>query len=135
LTKRRSPRLLYELGVLADELLTDHWEECALGRSITHEEHLRIARVLMRRHGREEATRRLVDATRANCEAMGAADRFDEALTRLWSAQIADAMEAGDEETFEGFIRLHPELARSDLLGLPEWKTNELRDQTNGLRP
>ena len=89
----------------------------------------------MRRHGREEATRRLVDATRANCEAMGAADRFDEALTRLWSAQIADAMEAGDEETFEGFIRLHPELARSDLLGLPEWKTNELRDQTNGLRP
>jgi hypothetical protein len=113
--------------VPTDQLLTDQWEACALGRAVSHEEHLRIARVLLRRHGREEATRRLVVGTRANCEAMGAPDRFDETLTRRWSARIADAVEAGDEETFDGFIRRHPEVARSDLLGPPEWKVRELR--------
>lgn len=127
--------LRYEQGVPDDDLLTDQWEACALRRAVTHEEHLRIARVLLRRHGREEATHRLVVGTRANCETMDAPERFDEALTRSWSAQIADAMEAGDEETFDGFIRLHPELARSDLLGPPAWKAKKLLGHEHGPRP
>lgn len=104
-----------------DEELTDQWEAGPLGRSVSHEENVRIARVLLRRYGRQEATRRLLQGIRTNCEAMGVPERFDHDLTCRWSKQIADAMDAADAETFEAFIRLHPELLRGDLLGLPEW--------------
>ena len=39
-----------------DEELTDAWEAAVLGRGIRHEEHVRIGRVLVLRHGRDEAT-------------------------------------------------------------------------------
>jgi hypothetical protein len=107
---------------LSDEALVEAWEACSLGRAITHEEHVRIARVLVRQHGAAEAERRLVDGTRRNCEAMDAADRFDEDLTRRWTRRIADAVQDSDAETFDGFIALHPELLMSDLLGPPRWK-------------
>src|SRR5665809_10095 len=84
----------------------------------SHEEHLRIARILVRRHGRNEGTNRLVEGTRCNCEVLDASERFDEVLTERWSARIADSVEAGDGDSFADFIRLHPELQRSDLLGL-----------------
>ena len=113
----------YQGRMREDEELTDQWERCALGRAITHEEHLRIARILVKRHGRHEAPRRLVDGTRANCAAIDATDRFDEHLTRRWGDQIANAIEDGDGEGFEDFIALHPVLARSDLLGPPAWRT------------
>jgi len=108
-----------------DNRLTDEWEACALERAITHEEHLRIGRVLIRRHGRSEARRRLIDGTRANCEAMDVADRFDGQLTARWSERIADALDEADPDAFEEFIRLHPELAKSDLVGLPAWRLRE----------
>lgn len=91
-------RFGYERGMLDDQRLADQWELCALGRSVAHEEHLRIARVLVRRHGRDEAGRRLVEATRANCQAMDAADRFDEPLAVRWSDLIASVVEAGATE-------------------------------------
>ena len=107
---------------MSDEALTDSWEACSLGRSISHEEHLRIARVLLQRHGRVEGERRILDGTRRNCEAMDAAERVDEALTHRWIARIANDLAEGNAETFERFIALHADLLRSDLLGPPRWK-------------
>jgi hypothetical protein len=103
-------------------VLADRWEARAFRRSVDHVEHVRIARVLVRRYGRREATRRLVNGTRANCEAVGVADRFDGALTTRWSDRIADAVEQEDATSFEKFVTLHPELLRGDLLGLPQWR-------------
>jgi hypothetical protein len=57
---------------------------------------------------------------------MGVAERFDEALTVRWSALIADRVERDCGDTFEEFMRLHPDLRRSDLLGQPSWKALEL---------
>ena len=99
------------------------WERAALGRSIGHEEHVRIARVLVRRHGRADARERLVAGTRRNCEAMGAPERFDEDLTRRWCDRIAAAVETRDGATFDEFARFYPELLRSDLLGAPAWRS------------
>jgi len=112
---------------MGDDRLTDEWAACALGRSISHVEHVRIARVLVQRHGRVEARLRLVEGTRANCDSLNAADRFDEALTVLWSDRIADAIDERDADSFDAFLRLHPELANSDLLGPPAWKVDEPR--------
>jgi hypothetical protein len=65
---------------------------------------------------------RLLGGTRANCEALGVPGRFDERLTRRWSTRIADVFEADDPVLFDAFVRSHPELLRSDLLGRPRWR-------------
>lgn len=109
-------------GRSPDEELADAWEACRLGRGISHAEHLRIARVLLRRHGREGGGKRVLEGTRRNCEAMGGAERFDEGLTERWVSAIADAIDRADAASFEEFVRLHPELSRSDAFGLPAWK-------------
>lgn len=108
-------------GVGDDEELADRWE-AVLGRAVTHDEHLRIARVLVLRHGREEARQRLLAGTFRNCFAMGAEERFDQTLTERWAERVADCVEAGAAATFEDFIAVHSELRRSDLLGAPAWK-------------
>jgi hypothetical protein len=105
---------------VTNDELTDAWEACALGRGITHEEHLRIAWTLLRRHGRDEGERRIVDGTRRNCVDLGLLERFDEALSERWAHALGDAVGDGDG-TFEGFLDAHPQLTRSDLLGKPAW--------------
>ena len=107
---------------MTDDELTDGWES-TLDRAVTHEEHLRIAYTLHRRHGRDEARRRLLEGTLANCRAQHAVDRFDSDLTVRWSDRIAACIEAHDGDgTYAEFIARHPELRAGDLLGPPAWK-------------
>jgi hypothetical protein len=106
----------------ADEELTDAWLECSLGQSISHEEHVRISFVLLRRHGRLEDARRLVEGTRANCVALDVGDRFDLDLTERWIAGVADAVETSPATDAGAFLDAHPEFRRSDLYGPPRWK-------------
>jgi hypothetical protein len=106
---------------VTDDELTDAFEAASLGRSITHLEHIRISFVLLRRHDREEGERRLVEGTQRMATALGAADRFDEELTRAWVAAISDALESGDRSA-EALLKRHPELEQGDLLGLPAWR-------------
>jgi hypothetical protein len=105
---------------MTNDELTDAWETCVLGRGITHEEHLRIAWTLVRRHGRDEGGRRIVEGTRRNCVVLGVPERFDEDLSERWVHVVAEAVGDG-RETFEDFLDAHPDLARSDLLGKPAW--------------
>jgi len=105
-----------------DDVLTDAWTTCALGRSISHEEHLRIAFVLLRRHGSDEGRRLIVERTEANCVALGAADRFDDALTRRWADALADAVASSNAGDADEFLVEHPDFRRGDLFGLPAWR-------------
>lgn len=75
---------------------------------------MRIARVLLIRHGRTEGERRVLEGTLRNCELAGVPERFDENLTRAWVEAIANALEHADAATFDEFIELHPALGRSD---------------------
>jgi hypothetical protein len=108
---------------LPDEELTDRWEASTLGGTgISHRDHLRIAWVLVHRHGAEEAEKRLVEGTRRSCSAYGVPERFDEALTRQWAFAVADALRRNPGEGgFEGFLAANPQLEEGDLLGRPEW--------------
>jgi hypothetical protein len=105
-----------------DEHLTRSWLSCELKRSISHDEHLRISFVLLRRHGRDEGARLIAEGTRRNCEALDAADRYDTQLTERWTTGLADALDASDAATADEFLHDHPRFRRSTLYGLPAWR-------------
>ena len=101
-----------------DDELADRWERQALdGSGVSHLEHVRVAWVLVGRHGAGEAEQRLVDGTRRACEHDGCPEKFDEALTRRWSRAVAEAWRAG--EPFDAFLDRNPELRNGRLLGAP----------------
>jgi hypothetical protein len=108
---------------MTDEELTDAWEAGIVlhdGVGVNHLEHLRIAWVLHRRHGREEARRRLLSGTEQACAVHGCPEKFDPALTERWAAVIADATERdGFGATAEEFFSAHPELLAGRRFGRP----------------
>jgi len=106
---------------LSDDELADHWESQELGGSgVSHIDHVRVAWVLHRRHGRLEAEERLVDGTRKGCDHYGVPEKFDEGLTRRWARAVSDAVaDVHASESFEDFIARNPELRRGDLFGKP----------------
>ena len=102
----------------ADDELADRWERQELGGGgVSHLDHVRVGWVLVRRHGPAEAEERLVDGTRRGCDHYGVPEKFDEALTRRWSAAIAAAY--ADGETFAAFLERNPELRNGRLFGPP----------------
>jgi hypothetical protein len=79
--------------------------------------HVRVAWVLVRRHGARAAEERVVEGTREGCDHYGVPDEFDEQLTRDWARAVSDA--ASDSpagETFDDFMGRNPALERGDLL-------------------
>ncbi len=106
---------------MTDDELTDAWEAGAVfAGGVSHWDHLRIAWVLHRRHGPEEARRRLLRGTERACEVHGCPEKFDAVLTKRWARAIAEAAEAdGLAATAGDFIAAHPELRRGDLFGRP----------------
>ena len=106
---------------LPDDELTDRWERQELGGSgVSHIDHVRVAWVLHRRHGQQEAEERLVEGTRKGCEHYGVPDKFDELLTGGWATVISSAAAGGPtSENFEEFIERNPELRRGDLFETP----------------
>jgi hypothetical protein len=106
---------------VTDDELTDRWEAGhVFAGGITHEQHLRIAWVLHRRHGPREAKERLLVGTRQACQRHGCPEKFDPALTERWSDEVAAKIHAnGFEASADAFLRMHPSLRRGSLLGRP----------------
>jgi hypothetical protein len=107
---------------LSDDELADRWESQDLGSSgVSHIDHVRVAWVLDRRHGRSEAEERLVQGTRKGCDHYGVPEKFDEDLTRRWARAVSDAVaDAAVSESFQEFIERNPELRHGDLFGKPQ---------------
>jgi hypothetical protein len=99
---------------LSDDELADRWESQELGGSgVSHIDHVRVAWVLHRRHGRLEAEERLVQGNRKGCDHYGVPEKFDERLTRHWARAVSDAIaDAPGLESFEDFIARNSELRR-----------------------
>jgi hypothetical protein len=82
---------------------------------ISHDQHLRIAWVLIRRHGTAQVEERLVCGTQRACEVHGVPGKYDEALTRRWARAIAKLVERdGPGASATAFIAAHPELGQGD---------------------
>jgi hypothetical protein len=110
-----------------DEQLAERWEAGErFPRGITHEEHLRIAWVLLRRHGRAVGGRRLLDGTRRACEVHGVPERFDAQLTQRWTDAIADALDERPAPTsLAELLARHPQLRDGKLLGRPRGEAGD----------
>jgi hypothetical protein len=106
---------------VTDEELADLWEGGEIfDGGVSHEQHLRIAWVLHRRHGPIQAKERLVNGTRSACERHGCPEKFDAGMTARWSNAVADAIKAdGTGTSATAFLRAHPYLLRGDLFGRP----------------
>jgi hypothetical protein len=108
---------------MTDDELTDAWEAGTVlhdGVGVSHTEHLRIAWVLQRRHGRDEARRRLLLGTEQACAVHGCPEKFDPALTERWAQAIADATEQdGFGASSADFFAAHPEFMSGGLFGRP----------------
>jgi hypothetical protein len=100
---------------MTDDELTDAWLAGErLGGGVSHEQHVRIAWVLIRRYGGAEAEERLVAGTRRACEVHDVLDKFDEALTRRWARAIAELVDRdGSGVSAAAFIAAHPALGQS----------------------
>lgn len=117
----RIRRLPDRLREVTDDELADAWQAGAIfPGGINHDEHVRIAWVLHRRHGPEEARARLLAGTERARRVHGCPQQFDAALTVRWARAIAEAAERdGLGASAAEFITAHPELARGDRFGRP----------------
>ena len=102
---------------MTDDELTDAWQAgTVFAGGIDHEQHLRIAWVLHRRHRSEAAEALLVSGTRRACAVHGCPEKFDAALTVRWSRAVADAARRdGFGPSATTFIAMHPELTSADV--------------------
>ena len=76
-----------------------------------HREHVRLAWLYLRRHGRAGAEHRLLAGLRAFAAAAGKPDKFNAPLTLAWVARIdAAAAALAPHHSFDDLLVHHPEL-------------------------
>lgn len=76
-----------------------------------HREHVRLAWLYLRRHGRAGAEHRLLAGLRAFATAAGKPDKFNAPLTLAWVARIdAAAAALSPDHSFDDLLVHHPEL-------------------------
>jgi hypothetical protein len=76
-----------------------------------HRDHLRLAWLVARRHGREAAAGIVAAGLRRYAAAHGHAAAYHETMTRLWAALVAHAAEPRSGiDDFDRFLAAHPAL-------------------------
>lgn len=91
-----------------------------------HRDHLRLAWLVVRRHGAAAAEGLVGAGIRRFAEAHGHGGRYHETLTGFWVRLVAHAHAAGaDIDDFDSFLRAYPMLLDSGL-PLRHWSRDEL---------
>ena len=81
-----------------------------------HRDHLRLAWVLVRLSGEDEATRRITSGIHYFATMHGQAEKYHETMTRFWVRIVAHAVAARPEiSTFDAFLAAFPLLLEKDL--------------------
>ena len=81
-----------------------------------HRDHLRLAWVLVRLTGVDEATRRITSGIRYFATLHGQAGKYHETMTQFWVRIVAHAVAARPEiSTFDAVLAAFPRLLEKDL--------------------
>lgn len=85
------------------------------GGRFAHEDHLRLAWIVLRRDGLALGEERVADLIRHLAAALGAPGRYHDTVTRAWTRLVAAALSGmpGDS-SFAEFLAAHPALASRD---------------------
>jgi hypothetical protein len=94
-----------------DEFLAA-FEACTLqDHEFHHRDHLRLTWLVLRRWGQDRGCARVVAGIRRFATSKGAAEKFDEALTRRWVERVWKALHAAPlDESFGAFLERNPAL-------------------------
>jgi hypothetical protein len=97
---------------MTDDELLARFETGAIDPgAFRHRDHLRVAWVCLRRHGRRDTERRLLAALQALAARAGKPDKFSAPLTLAWVARIASATAAlPADHSFDDLLLYHPGL-------------------------
>src|SRR5262249_13132244 len=99
-----------------DALLAGFAQGAPPGR-FDHAAHVRVAWLLVRRHGPAAAADRLTEGLRRLTANQGVPERYHETLTRAWAAIVAAAAAAAPElDRFDQLVARHPQLLDVALL-------------------
>jgi hypothetical protein len=94
---------------LSDEEFAGAVEECTLNpEAFNHEAHLRLAWVLIRRHGLSKATELLCCQIERFDRVYGNGRKFDRELTETAARLIHRYQNRSNSETFNEFLRTNP---------------------------
>lgn len=94
------------------EAFIQAFEDCSLARSEwTHGRHLLVALWYLRRHTRDEATRRIRDGIRRYNESLGNHSGYHETVTLAWVA-VVDGYLSGRDRTLPVSVLMGDLLAR-----------------------
>ncbi len=91
-----------------------------------HRDHLRLAWIMIRRHGVARAGATISTTIRHYAAAHGQADRYHETITRFWIGLVGHVMQARPEsDDFDAFLAAYPHLTDK---GLPSrhWRQETL---------
>ncbi|HEY2014387.1 MAG TPA: hypothetical protein VGH38_12845 [Bryobacteraceae bacterium] len=103
---------------LTDEEFIAELENCRLpNESFRHRDHLRLAWIYLRRHGKIGAPSRIAQSIRRYATHHGKPERYHETITQAWLVLMSDACAgAAEGSTFECVLAAFPPLLEKDLL-------------------
>ena len=101
----------------ADDDLADAFVAGTLDRALTHEEHLRVALTVIRRHGVDQGAAEVRQGLASLWARLGAPERFDPELTERWLQALVEIAVA--RRSLDSVLRDHPELREAGRFGLP----------------
>jgi hypothetical protein len=98
-----------------DEFLRKFLRGWPTGERLGHYEHLRVARLVIERHGAEVAAEVIGQRLRVMAVEQGMAPLYNETMTRFWIRMIAHVRDAFSSPTIDEAIRQAPFLLDKSL--------------------
>jgi hypothetical protein len=108
-----------------DEFLHAFFARTLPHAAFRHRDHLRLAWLVVRRHGAEAATGIVAAGIRRYAEAHGHGAAYHETLTRFWTTLVAHAADRAGADDFDGLLAAHPMLLDRGL-ALRHWSREAL---------
>ena len=99
----------------SDDELVRGFEAANLA-AFPHADHVRLTTIYLRRHGRDETRRFLMEGLRRFATAKGVPEKFHVTITRAWMELVAEAIEHHAAADVDALLTACPLLADKDAL-------------------
>jgi hypothetical protein len=96
---------------MTDDQFREQIEDCTLPKTaFTHRNHVRLAWLYLNDRAGGDPDARIAITIQRYATSVGAATKYDHALTMRWMRLVEEAIAATPAASFDAFIAAHPEL-------------------------